>query len=121
MSWMGGRIISLIMMAAVGSIMTLITLSLILHRSDGSLEREAPSTLPPSTSLCQSDLQSSMSPPSPSIISPLPVFAQSPVFLPATVTNSPMNSVETFSLSPYSSLCIDKHLWYDAQGFDSLF
>eukprot|EP00985_Skeletonema_marinoi_P021636 scaffold13377_cov117-Skeletonema_marinoi.AAC.7 len=64
-SWLGGGILPLIMMAAFGSITTLIAFSLI-HQSDGSSEGEDPPTLPPSasTSLGQRDIQS--------IISPLP-------------------------------------------------
>jgi hypothetical protein len=120
MSWLGGGFLSLIMMAAVGSMTTLITLSLI-RQSDGSSEGKAPPTLPPSpsTSLRQRDLQSSMSSTSPSVISPLPAFVQSPVFLPAPVSNSPINFVETVSsLSPTSSICTDMPGWYDARGYD---
>eukprot|EP00985_Skeletonema_marinoi_P028078 scaffold23961_cov66-Skeletonema_marinoi.AAC.1 len=66
MSWVGGGAIPLIMMAAFGSITTLIAFSLI-HQSDGSSEGEDPPTLPPSaasTSLGQRVPES--------IISPLP-------------------------------------------------
>jgi Leucine-rich repeat (LRR) protein len=59
-SSLGGGIISLIMMAAFGSITSLISLSLI-HQSDGSLEGQVPPTLPPSTYLGQRDLQSNVS------------------------------------------------------------
>eukprot|EP00984_Skeletonema_dohrnii_P004888 scaffold1723_cov78-Skeletonema_dohrnii-CCMP3373.AAC.2 len=48
-SWLGGGILPLIVMAAFGSITTLIGFSLI-HQSDGSSEGEDPPTLPPSAS-----------------------------------------------------------------------
>jgi hypothetical protein len=49
-SWLGGGILSLVMMVAFGFITTFnVALSLI-HRSDGSSEGKAPPTLPPSTS-----------------------------------------------------------------------
>eukprot|EP00984_Skeletonema_dohrnii_P022820 scaffold11920_cov70-Skeletonema_dohrnii-CCMP3373.AAC.3 len=106
-SWLGGGIIPLIVMAAFGSITTLIAFSLI-HQSDGSSEGEDPPTLPPSasTSLGQRDIQS--------IISPLPVpvvlAVESPIFSPrdSDVSNPSMKSEERAV-----STCLDTPNWKD--------
>ena len=126
MSWLGGGIISLIMMAAFSSVTTLIALSLI-HQSDGSSEGKAPPSLPPttSTSLRQRDLQSSnMALTSPTNKSPLPVVAQSPVFSPAADAfnnDRRMKADETFP-SPFPSMYNDTPTdtpdWYDYYGYD---
>ena len=110
-SWLGGGILPLIMMAALGSITTLIAFSLI-HSSDGSSEGEDPPTLPPSasTSLGQRDLQS--------IISPLPVpvvlAVKSPIFSPSDsdVSNPSMKSDERAV-----STCLDTPNWKDKDGY----
>jgi len=121
MSWLGGGIISLIMMAAFSSVTTLIALSLI-HQSDGSSEGKAPPSLPPttSTSLRQRDLQSSnMALTSPTSKSPLPIVAQSPVFSPAADAFSNdrrMKADETVPLSRASSICTDTLDWTAIYG-----
>ncbi|KAK1733561.1 leucine-rich repeat protein [Skeletonema marinoi] len=110
-SWLGGGILPLIMMAAFGSITTLIAFSLI-HQSDGSSEGEDPPTLPPSasTSLGQRDIQS--------IISPLPVpvvlAVKSPIFSPSDsdVSNPSMKSDDRVV-----STCLDTPNWKDKDGY----
>jgi hypothetical protein len=123
MSWLGGGIISLLMMAAFGfgSITTLNVAFSLIHQSDGSSEGKAPPTLPPSasTSLRQRDLQSSnVASTSPSSRSPFAVVVQAPVFLPDTVFNRRMKSEETVPLSRASTICTDTEGWYDLQGYD---
>jgi len=110
-SWLGGGIIPLIMVAAFGSITTLIAFSLI-RQSDGSSEGEDLPTLPPSasTSLGQRDIQS--------IISPLPVPAvlavKSPIFSPSDseVSNPSMKSDDRAV-----STCLDTPNWKDKDGY----
>jgi len=100
-SWLGGGIISLLMMAAFGSTTTLITHSLV-PRSDGSSEGKAPPTLPPSTStsLRQRKLQTSyMASMSPASLSPLAAVVQAPVFSPDTVSNRRRKSADERALS----------------------
>eukprot|EP00984_Skeletonema_dohrnii_P019496 scaffold9330_cov157-Skeletonema_dohrnii-CCMP3373.AAC.2 len=111
MSWLGGGILplTLIVMAAFGSITTLIAFSLI-HHSNGSSEGEDPPTLPPSASksLGQRDLQSNIiASASPTSLSSLPVavVVQAPV-IPAA-QNSPTNSPVP------SSTCLDTPKWKD--------
>eukprot|EP00985_Skeletonema_marinoi_P001301 scaffold517_cov140-Skeletonema_marinoi.AAC.14 len=109
--WLSGGILPLIMMAAFGSITTLITFSLI-HQSDGSSEGEDLPTLPPSasTSLGQRDIQS--------IISPLPVpvvlAVKSPIFSPSDsdVSNPSMKSDDRVV-----STCLDTPNWKDEDGY----
>eukprot|EP00984_Skeletonema_dohrnii_P029512 scaffold20215_cov147-Skeletonema_dohrnii-CCMP3373.AAC.1 len=91
MSWLGGGIISVIMMVAFSFISTpIVTLSLF-QPSDGSGEGKAPPALPPSVSksLRQKDLQpDDEASNSPDIIrSPLAVVVPPPIFAPAAVSN----------------------------------
>eukprot|EP00984_Skeletonema_dohrnii_P025757 scaffold14940_cov61-Skeletonema_dohrnii-CCMP3373.AAC.1 len=94
MSWLGGGIISVIMMIAFSFISTpIVTLSLF-QPSDGSGEGKAPPALPPSVSksLHQKDLQpDDEASNSPDIIrSPLAVVVPPPIFAPAAVSNRRM-------------------------------
>jgi hypothetical protein len=118
-TWLGGGIISLLMMAVAFGSITKLTL---IPQSDGS-EGKAPPTLPPSasTSLRQRVLQSSnnMAPSSPASVSPFAAVVQAPIFSPTTASNSPMKSVGTALLSSTSSMCTnDTEGWYDWGGYD---
>ena len=116
MSWLGGGIISLIMMVAFRSIATpIVTLSLV-HTSDGSSEGKAPPALPPTTSrsLRKRDYRSNSAAPTLSdIVSPLPAVAPPPIFSPAAVGGD--INLKSFE-SP--TLCTDTEGWYNEQGFD---
>ena len=87
--WLGGGIISLIMMIAFSSIETLTSPFSLIHASDGSGDGEAPPALPPSASRSlrqrghRSNIDNTAST-SPDIISPLPA-AVPPIFSPAAV------------------------------------
>ena len=103
MSWLGSsRIIPLVIMAAFGSITTLMTFSLI-PQSDGSSEGNDPPTLPPSasTSLGQRNSET--------IISPTLVPAEavkSPIFTRTTDVEDSNLSIE----------CVDTPNWTDKVG-----
>ena len=105
LSWLGGGIISVIMMIAFSSIETLI--------SDGSGDGEAPPALPPSASRSlrqrghRSNIDNAASTTSPDIISPLPA-AVPPIFSPAAVGHL-MNE-------ELSSTCLDTPNWKDKFG-----
>ena len=111
-SWLGGGILPLLMMAAFGSITTLIAFSLI-HQSDGSSEGEDPPTLPPSasTSLGQRDIQSI-------IVSPLPVpvvlAVKSPIFSPSVDSDV---SIPSMKSDERVSTCLDTPDWKDNDGY----
>jgi|SaaInl74LU_5_DNA_1037368.scaffolds.fasta_scaffold16665_2 predicted protein tyrosine phosphatase len=111
MSWLGGGVIPLIMVAAFGSITTLIAFSLI-HSSDGSSEGEDLPTLPPSasTSLGQRDIQSIISP----LPAPVVLAVKSPIFSPSDseVSNPSMKSYDRAV-----STCLDTPNWKDKDGY----
>ncbi|KAK1744106.1 leucine-rich repeat protein [Skeletonema marinoi] len=114
-SWLGGGIISVIMMVAFSFITTpIVTLSLF-QPSDGSGEGKAPPALPPSASksLRQEDLkpdnEASTSPDI--IISPLAAVVPPPVFAPTAVSNRRMK----FD-AMRASACLDTPNWEDAAG-----
>eukprot|EP00984_Skeletonema_dohrnii_P000926 scaffold302_cov91-Skeletonema_dohrnii-CCMP3373.AAC.2 len=114
MSWLGGSggIISLIMMVAFSSIMTLIFPLSLIHQSDGSGEGAAPPALPPSasTALPQKNFRSNDAAPSSpdiNIISPLPAVVPLPVFRPTVVSNRRiMKSDERVTSSTLSRVLI---------------
>eukprot|EP00984_Skeletonema_dohrnii_P010979 scaffold4339_cov100-Skeletonema_dohrnii-CCMP3373.AAC.4 len=119
MSWLGGGLISLIMMIAFGSItMSIFPLSLI-HQSDGSGEGKAPPALPPSASrplrrrnLRSNDVESDSS--DMDIISPLPAVGVVPlaIFSPTFVGNRRMKADEMRA----SLTCLDTPNWEDIYG-----
>ena len=107
-SWLGGAIISLIMMVALSSIISPFSL---IHQSDGSGDGEAPPALPPSASRflrqkdhrSNSDIEASTPP---DIISPLPA-AVPPIFSPAASNRRlKYNELRTSS-------CLDTRNWKD--------
>eukprot|EP00985_Skeletonema_marinoi_P004626 scaffold2009_cov156-Skeletonema_marinoi.AAC.5 len=114
-SWLGGGIISVIMMVAFSFITTpIVTLSLF-QPSDGSGEGKAPPALPPSASksLRQEDLkpdnEASTSPDI--IISPLAAVVPPPVFAPTAVSNRRMK----FD-AMRASTCFDTPNWESKSG-----
>ena len=117
MSWLGGGIISVIMMIASFSFIStpIVTLSLF-QPSDGSGEGKAPPALPPSASksLRQEDLkpdnEASTSPDI--IISPLAAVVPPPVFAPTALSNRRMK----FD-AMRASACLDTPNWEDVDGF----
>ena len=113
MAWMGGGIISVIMMVAFSFITTpIVTLSLI-QPIHGSGEGKAPPVLPPSASkpLRQENLNSkneaSSSPDI--IISPLAAVVPPPVFAPTDLSNRRMKSDEM-----RAPTCLDTPNWKSA-------
>ncbi|KAK1744068.1 leucine-rich repeat domain-containing protein [Skeletonema marinoi] len=115
-SWLGGGIISVIMMVAFSFITTpIVTLSLF-QPSDGLGEGKAPPALPPSASksLRQEDLkpdnEASTSPDI--IISPLAAVVPPPVFAPTAVSNRRMK----FD-AMRASTCLDTPNWKDVDGY----
>ncbi|KAK1734014.1 leucine-rich repeat protein [Skeletonema marinoi] len=120
MSWLGGGLISLIMMIAFGSITMLIFPFSLIHQSDGSGEGEAPPALPPSASksLRQKDHRSNYDESVSSdmdIISPLPAVGVVPLSIlsPTSVGNRRMKSDEELRASP---ACLDTPGWTDKSG-----
>ncbi|KAK1744100.1 leucine-rich repeat domain-containing protein [Skeletonema marinoi] len=116
-SWLGGGIISVIMMIASFSFITtpIVTLSLF-QPSDGSGEGKAPPALPPSASksLRQEDLKpDNEASTSPDIIrSPLAAVVPPPVFAPTAISNRRMKDDEM-----RASTCFDTPNWEDENGF----
>eukprot|EP00984_Skeletonema_dohrnii_P014278 scaffold5981_cov146-Skeletonema_dohrnii-CCMP3373.AAC.7 len=125
-SWMGGGLMSHIMMVAFGSIATFVVpLSLIRH-SDGSGEGEAPPVLPPSASrsLPQTDIRlnnDNVESASSSFISPLPAVAAGvvppPIFSPTSIKNHRMESDEMRARILTTSTCLDTPNWKDKDGY----
>ena len=132
-SWLGGGIISLIMMVEFSSITTLIFPLSLIHQSDGSGDGKAPPALPPSASrpLRQEDLTSDNEASTlPNIISsPVAAVTPPPVFSPTDVAainrrmkfdeksaalfSSPRSpSSPTMSADPAQS-CVDTPGWKD--------
>eukprot|EP00984_Skeletonema_dohrnii_P021326 scaffold10629_cov77-Skeletonema_dohrnii-CCMP3373.AAC.3 len=115
MSWLGGGIISVIMMVAFSFITTpIVTLSLF-QPSDGSGEGKAPPALSPSASksLRQEDLKpNDEASTSPDIISPLAAVVPPPVFAPTAVSNLRMKSDDM-----RASTCLDTPNWEDINGW----
>eukprot|EP00986_Skeletonema_menzelii_P012483 scaffold6896_cov82-Skeletonema_menzelii.AAC.1 len=124
MSWLGGGMISLIMMmVAFSSIATpIFTLSLI-HLGDGSGDANA-KALPPSasTSLRQRDHGSNnaASTSSPGIISPLTAVVPPPIFSPPVDTAAVVVSVSSRHMKSdelRTSTCLDTPNWEDKWGY----
>eukprot|EP00984_Skeletonema_dohrnii_P010749 scaffold4227_cov78-Skeletonema_dohrnii-CCMP3373.AAC.1 len=118
MSWLGGGIISVIMMVAFSFISTpIVTLSLF-QPSDGSGEGKAPPALPPSASksLRQEDIKSkneASTSPADIIISPSAAIVPPPVFFaPIAVSNRRVKSDEM-----RASTCFDTPNWKDKLGY----
>ena len=132
-SWLGGGIMSLIMMVEFSSITTLIFPLSLIHQSDGSGDGKAPPALPPSASrpLRQEDLTSDNEASTlPNIISsPVAAVTPPPVFSPTDVAainrrmkfdeksaalfSSPRSpSSPTMSADPAQS-CVDTPGWKD--------
>eukprot|EP00984_Skeletonema_dohrnii_P014355 scaffold6017_cov77-Skeletonema_dohrnii-CCMP3373.AAC.2 len=112
MSWLGGGIISVIMMVAFSFITTpIVTLSLI-KPSDGSGEGKAPPALPPSVSksLRQEDIKpndEASTSPADIIISPLAAVVPPPVFAPTALSNHRMRMKSDEMRESTSTAAID--------------
>jgi len=123
MPWLGGGIISLIMMVAFSSMTTVVFPLSLIHQSDGSGEGQASPALPPSASkktLPQKDHRSNdAASTSPDIISPLPAAVLPPVFSPTAASVSASDrrmqaGADSDNTANPTTVCLDTPNWKNA-------